>query len=684
MGELNRLDVDVSGVAAQIHTVHGSVTIGGVARPVGGLPYRSGKVPVVVDGFQPRSVPELEGLVSGGVVLSGMGGVGKTQTAAEYASRASVDLVGWVTAASRTSLVSGLAELGAVVTESVIEDAEQGAQKFLDWCASTTRTWLLVFDDVSDPADVKGLWPNTGAHGRLVVTTRRNERWALQTATQRLVPLDVFTEAESAEYLRGVLGDVPGVEELAELLGHLPLALSQAAAYLAMTPGMTCLGYVDKWRTKRAALSEMFPEDWSGPGARIATTWTISIEAANRLPPTDLAGSMLGIMSVLAPTGIPLAVLTAAPVLTMLSTDADSAARALGCLRRVNLISVDSASIARVHALVQHATRDQLGRKLVIATAQVVASALLASWPAIERNTEYCALLRANTAALAANCEDHLWPFPSRQVLFRAATSLGDAGQAHAAAVRYRDLHAKALRLLGPDHHHTLVCLANLGFWHTHIEDFDQAIEAYTTVVTASLRTLGPDHRETFAARGNLANCHGRAGRADLAAAAFADLAAESIRVLGPDHPDTLTTRGHLARWRGAAGDPSGAVTAARELLADAQRVLGPDHHETLSTRYVLAYWLGKTGHSAEALAMYADLNDDRTRVLGPDHPQTLEARATLLAWRAATGDGANAIQDLPDLVADLDRVLGPDHPNTVMNRRVLETWREHNEPGDS
>ncbi|MBM7773952.1 hypothetical protein JOD54_004156 [Actinokineospora baliensis] len=649
-----------------------------------GLPFRSGAVPAVVDGFQPRLVPELEGLVSGGVVLSGLGGVGKTQTAAEYASRASADLVGWVTAASRSSLVSGLAELGTVVTGSVADDAERGARRFLDWCASTDHTWLVVFDDLADPADVKDLWPNTGAHGRLVVTTRRNERWALQTATRRMVPVEVFTETQSAAYLRGVLGDAPGVDDLAELLGQLPLALGQAAAYLEMTPGMTCESYIAKWRG--AALREMFPDDGS---ETVAKTWAVSVDAADTL--CDLARPMLSVMSLLDPNGIPLPVLTAQPILTYLSTgsgepiDVDGATRALGALRRLNLITVDTESlgpVARVHALVQQVSREHLPTERLALLTRVVADAILANWPDIERDTEHAAMLRANTAALTAFGGDHLWRSGRPDLLLRAGRSLGEAGQVRAGVAYFRTLLAAAEHHLGPDHPDTFKTRNSIGYWQRQAGDLTGSYDTVVKLYADRLRVLGPDHPDTLTSRSNLARQLDKAGKRAQATEAFVQLLADRTRILGPDHPDTLITRSNLARQRGLGGDPAAAVRDLTSLLADRTRVLGPDHPDTLTTRNNLTYWRGEAGHTGVA-EDFAELLADRLRVLGPDHPHTLATRSNLARHRGEAGDAVGAAHALAELLADRIRVLGPDHPATMATRTKLAIWRERAGLGD-
>ena len=128
---------------------------------------------------------------SGGpAYLSASGGTGKTQLAAALAhqlwdSRA-VDLLVWVKASTRNAILTGyaltLAELGAADPG---DDLLTGAQRFLAWLSRTERRWLVVLDDLADPADLEGLWP-AGTDGRVVVTARRDG--TLAAPNRRIAP----------------------------------------------------------------------------------------------------------------------------------------------------------------------------------------------------------------------------------------------------------------------------------------------------------------------------------------------------------------------------------------------------------------------------------------------------------------------------------------------------------------
>ncbi|WP_410635517.1 tetratricopeptide repeat protein [Amycolatopsis sp. cmx-4-83] len=707
-GPANHVAGGVSGNLVQVRDIHGDVHFHPPSRPVASLPYRAGVAPQQAAAFQDRvgttrrlvaaldtAVPTGRPRVHTGVV-SGLGGVGKTQVALDYAQRlwgdGEVDVWVWVTAGSREAIVSSYARVAAELTGLEDTDPEQGARRLLEWLAAGSARWLIVLDDVQNPADLRGLWPPATPGGRAVVTTRRRDA-ALRGPGRRLVEVDVFTPDEAEAYLRAALADQPhlaeGTVELAARLGHLPLALAQAAAYL-LDRGLTCGDYLARWTSRRRTLASLLPEDDGLPDehrATVATTWSLSVEQADRLEPPGIAGALLEVAGVLDPNGIP-ATLFTAPAITELLTgrtgrdvDAEQARDGLGCLHRLNLITLDPRSdtrTVRVHALVQ----------------------------------------RANTEALTEAAGEHLWEPGAHAVLLRAGSSLGgrglvteakiyhlrlqftaeqqlgpdhpdtltvrghvarwrgEAGDPAGAAAASGKLLADMTRVLDPDHPDVLTARGNLAFWRGHAGDPAGAVAAFEELLADRVRLLGPDHPHTLAARGNLAYWRGRAGDPAGAAAASEELLADMVRLLGPDHAHTLITRGNLARWRGEAGDPAGAAAAFEGVLADALLVWGPDHPHTFATRNNLACWRGEAGDPAGAVAAFEELLADSVQVLGPDHPDTLTARGHLARWRGEAGDPAGAVAAFEELLPDRVRVLGPDHPDTAAARENLAQWR--------
>src|SRR5579862_7279189 len=163
-------------------------------------PVRSGAVPVLADGFsaRPETAPDLTtalpagaavalvpdraatpdafpGPLAGPDALDWLRSSGKTQLAAAFAESlwqsGAVELLVWIEATSRASVLSGYAAATAAATgRDQACSSESVAAQFLSWLEETSRSWLVVLDDLADPADLDGLWP-IGPAGRVLVTS---------------------------------------------------------------------------------------------------------------------------------------------------------------------------------------------------------------------------------------------------------------------------------------------------------------------------------------------------------------------------------------------------------------------------------------------------------------------------------------------------------------------------------
>ena len=192
--------------------------------------------------------------------LAASGGTGKTQLAAALAHQLwdsrGVDLLVWVKASSRNAVLAGyaltLAELGAAEAG---DDLLTGAQRFLAWLSSTERRWLVVLDDLADPADLDGLWP-AGNDGRVVVTARRDD--ILAAPDRRIAPVPAFSTREALAYLSARLATDPGQRTEALDLAHdlecQPLALAHATAALICT-GASCRDYRGWYHDRKRRIS---------------------------------------------------------------------------------------------------------------------------------------------------------------------------------------------------------------------------------------------------------------------------------------------------------------------------------------------------------------------------------------------------------------------------------------------
>ncbi|MFE1444394.1 tetratricopeptide repeat protein [Streptomyces sp. NPDC058739] len=681
-------------------------------------PHQVGVLPLRAQSFQLRAETEWLWAVAGeggttvlGQVLSGMGGVGKTQLAAEYARTAwnhgsgdRLDVLVWVTAGSRTAIVDAYGQAGVELCGAAPDNPKQAADTFLAWLTPKTGAtpcrWLIVLDDVADPDDLRGMWPPASPHGTTLVTTRRRDA-ALGGEGRHRIEVGLFSPGEALAYLTAALAGHGRTEPAAQLgalaaeLGHLPLALAQAAAYL-IDSGETVTSYrallADRSTPLADTAPDRLPDDQTHP---LAAAWALSLDRADTLAPAGLARPMLRLASLLDANGIPQTVLTSAPSLTHLAahrtrtgpTPAEEpnplserdAVRALRALHRLHLIDHTPGTphqAVRVHQLIQRTTRDTLTPTERDQLARTAADALLSTWPDIERESALVQTLRANASALTSHTEDALYQPDMHMVLERAGNSLGNSGQVTAAAEHFQHLATSTRSRLGPDHPHTLASRHNLAFWQGQAGDAAGAAAALAELLDDRVRVLGKDHPHVLFTRHSLASCRGRAGDAVGAAADFAAVVDDHARVLGKDHPHTLSTRHELAFWRGRTNDGAGAAAAFAELLEAMVRVRGEHHPQTLTTRSNLAYWQGRAGDAAGAVAAFTELLNDHVQVLGEDHPDTLSTRHELAFWRGEAGDAAGAAAALATLLEDRIRVLGEDHPHVLSNRKTLALWR--------
>ncbi|MFG1812083.1 NB-ARC domain-containing protein, partial [Streptomyces sp. NPDC049040] len=563
------MDIRAGGQSVAVQRVDGNVVFQAAPRQPAGLPHQVGLVPPRALSFQDRAeASRLAAMVEGGgtavlcQVLTGMGGVGKTQLAADFAHRAwderRVEVLVWVTAVSRTAVIAAYTQAAEELCGGEPSDPERAAGVFLAWLRARQHRWLVVLDDIADPADLKGLWPPDSPHGRTVATTRRRDA-ALTGQGRRRIDVGVFSTGEAVRYLAGVLAEhgrtVPTdqLDALAHDLGCLPLALSQAAAYL-VDQALPVTDYrallADRTLDRALPTPDVLPDDQHHP---VTAAWSLQVDLADAQGPPRLARRLLELTAVLDPNGIPAAVLTSRSARVWCADDARQDAgglhgtaavpevtgeqvyQALRVLHRLSLIdhTPDTPHRAvRVHALIQRTTRDTLTPSRHTACTQAAADALDDAWPEIERDTDLTQALRTNTEMLSRHAEPTgcLYRSGAHFVLFRVGSSLGQAGQAAAAG----------------DYFHRLAQTAT--------------------------RHLGPDHPDTLAARHSLAHWRGEAGDPAGATAAFAGVLDDVLRVMGPDNVDVLITRDDLARWRGEAGDPAGAAAALAELLADQLR----------------------------------------------------------------------------------------------------------------
>jgi hypothetical protein len=610
------------------------------------------------------------------VTLSGLGGVGKTSVAVEYAHRRlpEVGVVWQFAAEDPTVLAAGFAELAAQLGIRDLADTRDPVASVHQVLADFPGRWLLIFDNAADWASVQAFVPPAGA-GQVLITSQ-NPNWPHGQAIE-IPPLGTGV---AAEFLINRTGnhDWRTAHELAEALGGLPLALEQAGAYIVAT-GVTLASYLGLFRQRRTdMLSRGEP---TGYPRTVATTWALAFGQVERSSPEG--AGLLRLVAYFAPDAIPLGVLLmvphprlaeridqqVAPVLMPLLGDEVAAADAVAALRRYSLVSLPAQGWVLVHRLVQAVTTDQM--------------------PA-----ELAGLWRRAAAALIEDAipddakEPKIWPYlaamlPHAQTVLadssismgRLANYLGARGSYSAALKLQTRVLAARRQSLGPEHPDTLSALGNIAHWTGEGGDRIEARDQYAALLPLMERVRGPEHPDTLAVRSNLAGFTGDAGDAVGARDQFTTLLDICKRVWGQDDPHTLLTAVQAARWTGWAGDAVGARDQLSALLPVQERVSGSTHQSTLRTREILANFTGHAGDAVKARDMYAALLPVMKQVLGPEHPDTLTVRADLANWTGMAGDAASARDQYAALLPIHERLFGPEHPDILAMRARLANW---------
>jgi tetratricopeptide (TPR) repeat protein len=681
-------------------------------------PIRSGTVPELADGFRARleTAPSVAAALPAGAAVafipdraaapaaSGspvaapeaqdwLRSTGKTQLAAAFAESlwrsGGVDLLVWIDATTRVSVLTGYAAAMAAATgRDQASSSESIAAQFLSWLDETSRSWLVVFDDLTDTANLDGLWP-AGPSGRVLVTSADP---AAVPSGMPVVKVGPFSLREAISYLSERVSADPdkrhGAIELAQDLDLDPVALAQASAVIANSP-LSCREY----RTQFVRRREQLASRGARPPAA-AVTWTFSFERADQLAPGGSAQLLLALAAMLDGHGIPETVL-AAPAAADFFTggghvpaSSERARAALATLEQVGLLTVEQVTAPptiRISPVVQAAVRAAMPEGMQDQAASSVANALLEAWPEEELPGWPASGLRSCVATLRGISGDLLWDGGCHPILVRAGDSLDRARLTEPAVDHWLDLATTGGRLLGGGHPDTILAAQRLADAYLAAGRADDAIPWFQWVLESLTEKLGPDDRDVIEARRRLGHAFVAALQFPAAITVLERAVRQYEQDYGSEHVDTHGARDELAAAYLAAGHHSEAIILYRRTLADRERAQGERHPQTMTTRHGLADSYLASGRAKEAVATYKLVVAHRERVLGPHHLDTHTARHNLGAAYQKAGKTAAAELACEQACIGFERVLGPRHPDTLRSRAELaQVYRQLGRYGDA
>ena len=562
--------------------------------------------------------------VSTQVAIHGLGGIGKTSVAAEYAHRYASEYAGvwWATAENRTLLVNSLAALAGQLVPNLSHevDQERGARAGLAHISRSPAPFLLIYDNVETPDVLRGLVPSAGA--RLLITTR----WADWGGRSAELSLDVLGSESAVELLqnRAERNDPRGAPALAAALGCLPLALDHAGAYCRLT-GTTFEGYQDKLNRLLAR-----PPKGAPYPASVGATFDLAIEKA--AGECSGAEALLGFCAFLAPERIPLDLIPSD------RPDEEERAEALLTLAAVSLIEhakLDSGEPAvRTHRLVQLAMRRRLddnGRATTI-SARVVRRMAEVFPKTAYRDTSVwplCTVLLPHVIAIRDRVDD----------------ASGDANLAGFLEAAGSYLHRRGA--------------------------YGEAEPFLERAMTAAEGALGREHPELAAARSSLAHLYRDIGRNTEAEPLFKEALAITEKTLGRDHPAFIARLNDLAHLYYDTGRHSEAEPILKKAITVGEKALGREHSSVAIALGSLARLCRAAGRHSEANPLFDSAIDAGHKALSREHPAVARALGYFPRDRVASHRNSTAMP-IPTLRQLDGEEFSREHPDVAIQLNNL------------
>jgi tetratricopeptide (TPR) repeat protein len=608
--------------------------------------------------------------------IHGLGGVGKTQLAIEYAFRhtADYDVVWWIRSEEPATLATDYA---ALAQQLDLREKEETKQEVVvaavrDWLGHNTR-WLLIFDNANEPKDLDLYRPRVNT-GHILITSR-NPVWRGKAEPLEVQKLD---PDESVRFLlkRSGQQDEAAARKLAEALGDLPLALEQAGAYVETT-GISLADYLTLFEEHQTRLfDESTPEHYP---ASITKTWDLAFQQVQQVSPA--AVDLLRLCAFLAPDDISLGMIKdgaeflpetlAAAVQNQLMLN-----RVIAALRRYSLLGIDGDMLS-VHRVVQAVTRDQLDedeRRMWSEAAVRVVNQAFPQESNDVRTWSDCALLLPH-ALLATQYAEmvEVAPYATGRLLNQMGLYFRYRAQFEEALAAYE----RALRIdeaaYGPDHPTVAIRINNLGRVLQDLGDLEGAKAAYERALRIDEATYGWDHAYVATAVNNLGSVLQDLGDLQGAKAALERALRIDEAVYGPDHPSVAIRVNNLGDIFRALGDVQGAKAAFERALRIGEAVYGPDHPQVAIYVNNLGGVLRVLSDLDGAKAAYERALRINEAAYGPDHPNVATNVNNLGNVLQALGDLEGAKAAVKRALQINEAAYGPNHPNVVRSRRNLE-----------
>ncbi|KAI3326475.1 hypothetical protein HD806DRAFT_408973 [Xylariaceae sp. AK1471] len=681
------------------------------------------------------------------VALIGIGGIGKSQAVIEYTYRVRDNRpqtwVFWVHASTAARVEEAYRGIADRLSLPGRHDPNANVcQLVSNWlCDERNGRWVLILDNADDietffpqqkPHDAStplGNYLPQSPNGSIVVTTRNKDAAVRIVGDLRnVMQVRAMGKSQSLQLLRNRLhtaSNEDGIAELLDALDYIPLAITQAAAYINRRPRMTVPGYLDEFRGSTQRKRKLLHRD-SGDLRRdgsvsnsVKTTWRVSFESIHKEKPS--AANVLSLMGFFHPQGIPEWMLRKYYKTTMPNDKENTDGEFdddMDLLQALSFVTtaVDE-YIYQIHALVQFCTRDwlcsrceeELWRRRFLnlmatefptgefqnrAKCQQLLPHLETLYeqelPGDEAAKEWAQLLTnvawylwregqydaaQDVAVKAFKIKERIFRFYDTSTLTTAvvlALVLRGQGKYNEAEEMNRRTVEGYENVLGKQHPDTLTSVSNLALVLRDQGKYEEAGTIQRQALEGGRKELGVQHPDTLTSMSNLALVLRDEGKYDEAEMLNRQALEGREKVLGKRHPHTLTTASNLALVLYEQGKYGESESLNRQALNGREAELGKQHPHTLMSISNLALVLQDQGKYSEAEMMNRRVLEAYEKGLGIQHPKTLTSVSNLASVLQDQGKYNEAEQLNRQVLEERERVLGKQHPDTLTSLSSL------------
>ncbi|MGC2112663.1 MAG: tetratricopeptide repeat protein [Candidatus Korobacteraceae bacterium] len=624
--------------------------------------------------------------------LTGMGGVGKTQTAAQYAHRHRNEYpaVLWVRAESLETLFADLTQLAGRLELPEREAKEQSlvldaVKRWLD----EQERWLVVLDNVEDYGIVRDLTGKAGPGGHHVVVTTQMQPTGT-VARHRLSPMQrdqgallLLRRANRLAAGAGLSDTDPQqatlAREISDEVQGLPLALDQAGAYIEET-SCGLQDYLTLLRRRSGELLDrrggLDPEH--SDHVSVSKTLVISFEKLRKLNPAS--AELLQAMAFLPPDEIPEEIFTegAAEFSVELSAAAADELKwngAIGATLKYSLVERNpEKKLLAVHRTVQVVLKARMSAEERKQCAEQAVRAVNAVFPRVEFSTwPKCERLTPSAQVCAGLVEEYDLSMPeAARLLNQAGVYLKERARYSEAEPLYRRALIITEKALGLDHPKVAIRLINLAALLQDTNRLGEAEPLKRRALEIDEKAYGPNHPEVATDINNLALLLKATNRLGEAEPLMKRVIEIFEKAYGQDHPKVATSLNNLAQLLKATNRLAEAEPLMRRALEIDQKALGPDHPNVAIRLNNLAQLLQATHRLGEAEPLLRRALEIDEKSYGPDHPDVARDLNNLAGLLYATNRVAEAEPLMRRALAIDEKAYGPDHPDVAIDLNNL------------